>query len=140
MGEEATVIDSEATVMLPDGTVITVPAENIGSERLGFTFANEIAKGKVSISLRLKANVNTNAASVACNPVAPVTPSPIMSPTPVPSSSCIICTNVVSSDMKKKGYECTDKKKAKKKICQLSCYNAGKGYEGDICCNADNAS
>merc|ERR1712190_533482 len=135
----------EATVLLPDGTVITVPAENIGSDRLGFTFANEIAKGKVSISLRLKANVNTNAASVACNPVAPVTPSPIMSPTPVPTSSCIICTNVVSSDMKKKGYECTDKKKAKKKkkkksnskkkkkICQLSCYNAGKGYEGDIC-------
>jgi len=49
---------------------------------------------------------------------------------------------------KKKGQDCAsitvktlgkkcqnDKKWRKKKSCQLSCYNSGAGYEGDVCCN-----
>jgi len=153
--DEATIISSEATSMLSDGTGITIPAENIGSDRLGFTFVNEAAKGKVSISLRLQANMNTNIADVNCIPISPVTQSPTMSPlqpSPVPTSSCVICQDNLTKKMKKKGFQCSEKvtaikKKCKKnktwrnkKICQLSCYNAGFGYEGDVCCNANNVN
>jgi len=66
-------------------------------------------------------------------------------PTPQP---CVVCTDVATPKMDKKGEKCGDKPKTlqkncngkskwiNKNWCQLSCYNAGKGYEGDVCCNA----
>merc|ERR1711862_501708 len=116
--DEATIISSEAISMLSDGTGITIPAENIGSDRLGFTFVNEAAKGKVSISLRLQANMNTNIADVNCIPISPVTQSPTMSPlqpSPVPTSSCVICQDNLTKKMKKKGFQCSEKVTAIKK-------------------------
>merc|ERR1712115_649694 len=60
------------------------------------------------------------------------------------SSSCTICDDEPTNGMKKKGKSCTDinlKNKCnknaswiKKGYCQLSCYNEGLGYEGDVCC------
>lgn len=69
------------------------------------------------------------------------------------SSPCIICDDDEDKKMRKKGEECTDddekvrkrlekkcnksKKWIKKKTCQLSCYNIGKSYDGDVCCNGN---
>merc|ERR1712176_1371985 len=58
--------------MGPGGTIISVPTENIGSDRLGFTFTGDAAKSRISISLRLRASANTNTASVTCATVAPL--------------------------------------------------------------------
>lgn len=150
--EEANVIDSEASATLPDGTIIEVPAENIGPDRLSFTFENDTAKGKVSISIRLRTSARTNITSITCIPIDPVSQSPSASPSFASTSSCIICNDVATSGMERKGRECVDnpgaiKKKCnksskwrKKKFCQLSCYNAGYGYQGDICCNTNNLS
>jgi len=64
-----------------------------------------------------------------------------------PSSSCIHCSNVASSYMIKNGKDCTAVNLANKctkkyswissKFCQLSCYDSGLGYEGDVCCNGE---
>jgi len=238
--EEAIILDSEATATLPGGTIISVPTENIGSDRLGFTFTGDAAKSRISISLRLRASANTNTASVTCATVAPMSPAPSISPSQTitstksptgfpngcysinnkdcihpdydgssctkiwlpngarndcvalggectsnpstccepaecfgdnsyaaclplsettsdptkapteaspsspPSPSCTICDDEPTKGMKKKGKSCTDinlKKKCntnaswiKKGYCQLSCYNEGLGYDGDVCC------
>jgi len=80
-------------------------------------------------------------------PIAPPTKSPTMSPT-VP---CIFCDDNPSGSMKKNGKECDgqnaintintkcnkNNRWKKKKFCQLSCFNAGNGYEGDVCCNGN---
>jgi len=68
---------------------------------------------------------------------APVSQSPTL-------PACIVCDDEPTSGMKKKGKSCTDinlKKKCnknaswiKKGYCQLSCYNEGLGYVGDVCC------
>merc|ERR1712003_90251 len=244
--EEAIILDSEATATLPGGTIISVPTENIGSDRLGFTFTGDAAKSRISISLRLRASANTNTASVTCATVAPMSPAPSISPSQTitstksptgfpngcysinnkdcihpdydgssctkiwlpngarndcvalggectsnpstccepaecfgdnsyaaclplsettsdptkapteaspsspPSPSCTICDDEPTKGMKKKGKSCTDinlKKKCntnaswiKKGYCQLSCYNEGLGYDGDVCCTHDSTS
>merc|ERR1711971_639377 len=58
--------------------------------------------------------------------------------------ACIVCDDEPTKGMKKKGNICTDinlKNKCnknaswiKKGYCQLSCYNEGLGYDGDVCC------
>merc|ERR1711897_91037 len=68
---------------------------------------------------------------------APVSQSPTL-------PACIVCDDEPTSGMKNKGKSCTDinlKKKCnknaswiKKGYCQLSCYNEGLGYVGDVCC------
>jgi len=83
----------------------------------------------------------------SCLPLSETTSEPTKAPTeasPPPSSSCTICDDEPTNGMKKKGKSCTDinlKKKCnknaswiKKGYCQLSCYNEGLGYEGDVCC------
>jgi len=74
---------------------------------------------------------------------APVSQSPSL-------SACIVCDDEPTSGMKKKGNSCTDinltkkcNKNAswiKKGYCQLSCYNEGLGYDGDVCCTDDSTS
>merc|ERR1712152_127873 len=74
---------------------------------------------------------------------APVTPT--TSPVTSPTVSCTTCDDVATPKMIKKGkncatstnlqQKCTKPKWMKKKYCQLSCYNAGVGYDGDVCCN-----
>merc|ERR1711933_37302 len=74
---------------------------------------------------------------------APVSQSPTL-------PACIVCDDEPTSGMKKKGKSCTDinlKKKCnknaswiKKGYCQLSCYNEGLGYEGDVCCTDTSTS
>jgi len=71
----------------------------------------------------------------------------IDSPTASPStSSCITCDDVPPGTMKRNNKICAGSnsvqtkcnKSAKwtnKKFCRLSCFNAGNGYEGDLCCN-----
>ena len=71
---------------------------------------------------------------------APATPSP----TPTP---CITCDDVESSWQVDRGLDCAtdttrikvrcnkDETWTKHKYCQLSCFNAGNGYPGDVCCN-----
>jgi len=76
---------------------------------------------------------------------APVLPtsSPI-APTNAPVT-CIVCNDKKTAQMRNKGESCADFTKLHKKcrkskswvkrnICQLSCYNAGYGYDGDECC------
>jgi hypothetical protein len=69
-----------------------------------------------------------------------------VAPTPTPVE-CIICDDVESPWMIDNGKDCATETKLHKKcnknnnwtknnICQLSCYKAGHGYPGDICCNA----
>jgi len=65
------------------------------------------------------------------------------------SSPCIICDERATPWMIKKGRTCGSKDKpiktkcnksanwSKSKFCQLSCYNAGNGYDGDVCCNGN---
>jgi hypothetical protein len=65
------------------------------------------------------------------------------------SSPCIICDERAAPWMIKKGRTCGSKDKpiktkcnksanwSKSKFCQLSCYNAGNGYDGDVCCNGN---
>jgi cellulose 1,4-beta-cellobiosidase len=85
----------------------------------------------------------------SCLPNSETTSEPTKAPTEAfpsspPSSSCTICDDEPTNGMKKKGKSCTDinlKKKCSKNaswinkgFCQLSCYNEGLGYDGDICC------
>jgi len=80
--------------------------------------------------------------SPTASPTPPPTSTPSKAPTPPP---CTICDDEPTNSMKKKGKTCTDiifKKKCnknaswiKKGFCQLSCYNEGFGYDGDICCS-----
>jgi hypothetical protein len=60
---------------------------------------------------------------------------------------CIVCDDVETKWMSNNGKDCTTVNNLHKKcnknnnwtknnICQLSCYKAGHGYPGDICCNA----
>jgi len=68
-------------------------------------------------------------------------------PPPTPPTACIACDDRVPDAMVKKGKGCTDLSKgfirkrwckdpvaSRKKWCQLSCYKAGYGYDGDVCC------
>merc|ERR1711933_233426 len=74
---------------------------------------------------------------------APVSESPTL-------PACIVCDDEPSNGMKKKGKSCTDinlntkcNKSTtwiKKGYCQLSCYNEGLGYDGDVCCTDDSTS
>jgi len=78
----------------------------------------------------------------SCLPLPEATSDPTKAPTPSPS--CTICDDKPTKGMKKKEKTCADsnlKKKCnksaawiKKGYCQLSCYNEGLGYEGDVCC------
>merc|ERR1712060_358703 len=90
---------------------------------------------------------------VCCTDTSPVSPSPTKAPTDAsspPSPSCTICDDEPTKGMKNKGKSCTDinlKKKCntnaswiKKGYCQLSCYNEGLGYDGDVCCTGDSTS
>merc|ERR1711963_825354 len=77
----------------------------------------------------------------------PNTSSPTKAPSSAPSSSCIHCDNVATNYMIENGKDCTavnlGNKCIKKnswisnKFCQLSCYDFGLGYEGDVCCNGE---
>merc|ERR1711971_1153380 len=75
----------------------------------------------------------------------PVTP-PTTPPT-LPPSTCTECSNIETNLMIKNGKTCETVKNISKKcihknkwvkrnICQLSCYEAGVGYEGDVCCQS----
>ena len=79
----------------------------------------------------------------------PDTPAPSANatppPTPAPVTQCIVCDDVETPWMEDNGKDCTtspliDTKCnkhdnwSKKKFCQLSCYLAGNGYPGDVCC------
>mmetsp|Transcript_5793 Transcript_5793/g.8883 ORF Transcript_5793/g.8883 Transcript_5793/m.8883 type:complete len:239 (-) Transcript_5793:169-885(-) len=77
----------------------------------------------------------------------PPTPLPTVQPTHMPTVGCIICDDVPTPWMASNGKECAtsnliDTKCNKndnwttKKFCQLSCFNAGNGYPGDVCCSA----
>jgi len=78
----------------------------------------------------------------SCLPLPEATSDPTKAPTPSPS--CTVCDDKPTKGMKKKEKTCADsnlKKKCnksaawiKKGYCQLSCYNEGLGYEGDVCC------
>jgi len=66
--------------------------------------------------------------------------------TPAPTPACIICDDVETTWMTNNGKDCTtsdlidskcnkDTQWIANKFCQLSCYNAGYGYPGDVCCS-----
>jgi len=75
------------------------------------------------------------------------TPAPTKNPTITPPQ-CTVCTDTPTKGMIKNNKTCPSvpsalNKKcnknanwAKKNFCQLSCYNVGNGYPGDVCCNA----
>jgi len=89
---------------------------------------------------------NDYATCVPTNDDSP-TPAPTKNPTTSPPQ-CTVCTDTPTKGMIKKNKTCasvpnTLNKKCnknanwtKKNFCQLSCYNAGNGYTGDVCCNA----
>jgi len=66
---------------------------------------------------------------------------------PKPENQCIECDDEETKGMKDNGKDCTtikisnkcnlNDKWVKNKFCQLSCYNAGLGYDGDVCCNGN---
>merc|ERR1719232_2247890 len=84
--------------------------------------------------------------------IAPVTPSPTVvrpstnKPTPKPTPTCPICDDVETSWQIRNGFDCAtdtvrmnekcnkDSRWTNKGYCRLSCYNAGNGYPGDMCC------
>lgn len=88
-------------------------------------------------------------ANTKCRRPAPVpTPNPTQNPLtsePTPPA-CTICDDTESNWMRNKGYDCpTDAKRIDTKCnkdnkwteegwCRLSCYKAGNGYLGDLCC------
>merc|ERR1711983_356437 len=85
----------------------------------------------------------TEAFTVNASPVAPPTSAPVASPT----APCIECTNNPTNFMINRGKtcdtvnnltsKCTSKPQwLKHKYCQLSCYEAGVGYPGDVCCQS----
>mmetsp|Transcript_15610 Transcript_15610/g.18001 ORF Transcript_15610/g.18001 Transcript_15610/m.18001 type:complete len:634 (+) Transcript_15610:1313-3214(+) len=94
---------------------------------------------------------NNNYATCIPKSNEPDTPAPSRNPTPSPNTpQCIVCDNKATNSMIKNNKDCTTSaqainkrcnKNAKwttKKFCQLSCYNAGNGYPGDVCCNGSN--
>jgi len=68
-------------------------------------------------------------------------------PTPKPTTTCSICDDVETSWQIQNGFDCAtdtvrmnkkcnkDTNWTKKGFCRLSCYNAGNGYPGDVCCD-----
>mmetsp|Transcript_4017 Transcript_4017/g.4453 ORF Transcript_4017/g.4453 Transcript_4017/m.4453 type:complete len:245 (+) Transcript_4017:158-892(+) len=85
-----------------------------------------------------------------CVPPPDETPSPSYTPSYTPSSTptrnCIVCDDVETPWMASNGKDCTTSSLINtkcnkndnwtaKKFCRLSCFNAGNGYEGDVCCN-----
>jgi len=76
----------------------------------------------------------------------------VESPTPLPSSSptayhssCLVCTDLVTPWMASNTYDCStnwlinqncneNPTWTENNYCQLSCFLAGRGYDGDICC------
>merc|ERR1712157_270605 len=80
--------------------------------------------------------------TVNASPVTPPTTPPAL-----PPSTCTECSNIETNWMIKNGKTCETIKNiskkcihknnwAKRNICQLSCYEAGVGYEGDLCCQS----
>jgi len=85
--------------------------------------------------------------------IAPVTPSPTVvgpstnKPTQNPTPTCTICDDVETSWQIQNGFDCAtdtvrmnnrcnkDSRWTNKGYCRLSCYNAGNGYPGDVCCD-----
>merc|ERR1711982_141148 len=89
----------------------------------------------------------------ACVPPTDSTEIPTQEPTaqePTPPA-CITCDDQENAWQIKKGFDCAtdtvrmnkkcnkDDKWIAKKWCRLSCYKAGNGYPGDVCCD-DNLS
>merc|ERR1712003_231341 len=92
---------------------------------------------------------------------APVTPEPTPKPTPKPTTpptrkptmpeptppTCTICDDIETSWQIDNGFDCAsdtvrmnkkcnkDEKWTNKGFCRLSCYKAGNGYPGDVCCD-----
>jgi len=90
---------------------------------------------------------NSDAICIPPNSTSSPTKAPTaLSQTPT-SMPCTVCDDVGTNGMIKKGKDCSTQtntlnKKcnkssqwSKNKFCQLSCYNAGNGYDGDVCCN-----
>ncbi|KAL7549284.1 hypothetical protein ACHAWF_012559 [Thalassiosira exigua] len=87
----------------------------------------------------------------ACVPPADATSPPTSKPaTPAPTSpSCIVCDDRETDWQVANGFDCAtdqtrmnnkcnkDAKWTDKKNCRLSCYNAGSGYPGDVCCDGN---
>jgi len=85
----------------------------------------------------------------ACVPPADLTNSPTSKPTtPEPTPpNCTICDDKETSWQIQNGFDCAtdtvrmnnkcnkDAKWTQKGWCRLSCYNAGNGYPGDVCCD-----
>jgi cellulose 1,4-beta-cellobiosidase len=85
----------------------------------------------------------------ACVPPADSTNSPTSKPTtPEPTPpTCTMCDDRETSWQIQNGFDCAtdtvrmdkkcnkDAKWANKGYCRLSCYNAGSGYPGDVCCD-----
>merc|ERR1719203_2707135 len=92
-----------------------------------------------------------DAGNAKCVPSADATNAPTLNPTsPEPTpSTCIVCDDAETGWQDKNGYDCTtdavrindkcnkSEKWKKNKFCRLSCYNAGNGYPGDVCCNGN---
>jgi hypothetical protein len=83
----------------------------------------------------------------ACVPPSEDPDTPAPTPTPV---ECIICDDVETKGMVDSGKDCATFTKlhkkcnkntnwTTKKFCQLSCYKAGYGYPGDVCCTDSRA-
>jgi len=71
--------------------------------------------------------------------------SPTLSPTSESTSSCELCSNDAPFWMYWKGKDCDTSSDlqcsnswywSQNKYCQHSCYKAGLGYDGDVCCDA----
>ena len=74
--------------------------------------------------------------------MAPVTPSPTAAP-----PTCTICDDRETTWQIDNGFDCAsdtvrmnkkcskDAKWTEKGFCRLSCYKAGNGYPGDVCCD-----
>jgi len=88
----------------------------------------------------------TSSYSYSYGPTTSPTKAPTKAPTSSPTISCILCDDVETNNMIKKGKDCATfnrlqqkcnkiNKWMQNKFCQLSCYNAGVGYDGDVCCN-----
>jgi len=92
-------------------------------------------------------NGNGYDGDVCCNNTPPTTPPPTQSPTKDPCN--VICDDRETDKMINQDQECVEStgilnKKCNKngkwinnKWCQLSCYNTGNGYDGDVCCNGN---
>jgi len=84
---------------------------------------------------------------VTDSPTNTPTRTPTRTPTSAPTNQpCIPCDDVETPAMARKGQDCATSNAILNKCngntrwvennyCQLSCYNAGKGYGDDVCCN-----